>query len=125
MDGFGDAVNGSVDVADGLSRYLVARADDRFADEREAFEARRERVSLVGEGTGAYHALYAAAVDRSVESVTLRDPGPSFAEMATDREYPYDPRLTVFGVVGTCDVPHLLAALDERGVRIERSGTSG
>ena len=79
-----------------------------------------ERISLVGEGIGAYHALYAAAaVDRGVERVTLRDLGPSFAEMATGREYPYDPRLTVFDVVGTCDVPHALAALSERDVRVE------
>ncbi len=80
-----------------------------------------DRVSFVGEGVGAYHALYAAAVDRDVEVVDLSDLGPSFAEMATSREYPYDPRLTVYDVVGSCDVPHLFAALEEREVRVERS----
>lgn len=44
--------------------------------------------------------------------------------MAIGREYPYDPRLTVFDVVGTCDVPHLFAALEERGVRVERSASA-
>jgi hypothetical protein len=45
--------------------------------------------------------------------------------MATSREYPYDPRLTVYDVVGNCDVPHLLAALEERGVSVDRSATGG
>ena len=82
-----------------------------------------ERVSFVGEGVGAYHALYAAAVDRDVERVDLRDLGPSFAEMATDREYLYDPRLTVYDVIGSCDVPDLIAALEERGVRVDGGDT--
>ncbi|MEF8789026.1 MAG: acetylxylan esterase [Haloarculaceae archaeon] len=81
-----------------------------------------ERVSFVGEGVGASHALYAAAVDRDVGRVGLRDLGPGFAEMATSYEYPYDPRLTVYDVVGDCDVPHVLAALEERGVAVERGG---
>lgn len=84
-----------------------------------------DRVSFVGEGVGAYHALYAAGVARGVEGVGLRDLGPSFAGMATSREYPYDPRLTVYDVVGNCDVPHLLAALEERGVSVDRSATGG
>lgn len=83
------------------------------------------RVSFVGKGVGAYHTLYAAAVDRNVEGVALRDPGPGFAEMATSREYPFDPRLTVFDVVGTCDVPHVLASLEERGVRVDRCTIDG
>ena len=80
-----------------------------------------DRVSFVGEGVGAYHALYAAAADRDVERVDLRDLGPSFVEMATSREYPYDPRLTVYDVIGACDVPHALAALEGRGIRVEPS----
>jgi hypothetical protein len=81
-----------------------------------------ERVSFVGEGVGASHALYAAAVDRDVGRVGLHGPGPGFAERATGYEYPYDPRLTVYDVVGDCDVPHVLAALEERGVAVERGG---
>jgi len=80
------------------------------------------RVSFVGERTGAYHALYAAAVERNAEGVTLRDLGPGFAEMATSREYPFDPRLTVFDVIGACDVPRVLASLEERGVRVSTTG---
>lgn len=87
-------------------------------------ETGSEQVALVGEGVGAYHALYAAVADESVEAIGLRDLGPSFREMATSREYPYDPRLTVFDVIGDCDLPDLLAALDDRGLRnlgVERS----
>jgi len=74
------------------------------------------RATLVGEGVGAYHALYAAVVDTDVETVDLRALGPSFREMATSREYPYDARLTAFDVLEDCDVPQLLAALEDRGL---------
>lgn len=103
----------------GMRVYDALRAAEFLRSETGA-----EGVSFVGDGVGAYHALYAAAVDRDVERVDLRDLGPGFAEMATRREYPYDPRLTVYDVVGRCDVPHLLASLDERGVRVD-GGTTG
>lgn len=77
-----------------------------------------ERVALVGEGVGAYHALYAAAVAEAVASVDLRDLGPDFRAMATSREYPFDPRLTVFDVLD-CDVPHVRAVLEARGVEVQ------
>lgn len=80
-----------------------------------------EDVSLVGEGVGAYHALYAAVAAERVGTVDLRRLGPSFCEMATSREYPYDPRLTVFDVIEDCDVPHLLAALDDWNLSVERT----
>ncbi|MFW6376560.1 MAG: alpha/beta hydrolase family protein [archaeon] len=76
----------------------------------------REGTTLVGEGVGAYHALYAAVVDRDVETVDLRNLGPSFHGMATRREYPYDARLTAFDVIGDCDVPDALTALERRGL---------
>lgn len=79
-----------------------------------------ENAALVGRGVGAYHALYAAVADSDVDSVDLRDLGPSFHEMATSREYSYDARLTAFDVIGNCDVPDLLAALDEREVTVDR-----
>lgn len=78
------------------------------------------QVSFVGEGVGSYHALYAAAATENVARVELSDLGPSFYEMATNREAPFDPRLTVSDVVGDCDLPHLLSALDQRGVSIDR-----
>ena len=81
-----------------------------------------EAVTFVGEGVGAYHALYAAGAAERASAVDLRDLGPSFREMATSREYPYDARLTAFDVVGDCDVPRVLAALDDRDVRVERRG---
>jgi|GEM_PF-2931081 len=41
------------------------------------------------------------------------------------RTVPFDERLTVCDVVDDCDIPHLLTALDRRGVSIDReiSGT--
>lgn len=99
----------------GMRVYDVRRAVEFVRSETES-----DDVALVGEGVGAYHALYAAAADEHVRAVELRDLGPSFHEMATGRKYPYDPRLTVYDVLGDCDVPHLLAALDQRGVDVER-----
>lgn len=96
--------------------YDVLRAVEFLRSETDA-----EEVALVGEGVGAYHALYAAVTDDGIGTVDLRDLGPGFREMATNREYPYDPRLTAFDVVGDCDVPHLLAALDDRDLRVERT----
>jgi cephalosporin-C deacetylase-like acetyl esterase len=83
-------------------------------------ETGSERVSFVGEGIGAYHALYAGAVAQHVDRVEVHDLGPSFFELATSREVPFHPQLTAFDVVGECDVPHLLAALGRRGVRVDR-----
>ena len=77
-----------------------------------------EKTTLVGEGVGAYHALYAAVADRDVETVELRDLGPGFYEMATSREYPYDARLTAFDVIEDGDVPDALAALERRGLDV-------
>jgi len=100
----------------GMRVYDVLRAVEFLRSETDA-----EEVALVGEGVGAYHALYAAVTDDGIGTVDLRDLGPGFREMATNREYPYDPRLTAFDVVGDCDVPHLLAALDDRDLRVERT----
>ncbi|HET7323348.1 MAG TPA: acetylxylan esterase [Halococcus sp.] len=77
-------------------------------------------VTLFGEGIGAYHALYAGTVCENVGAITLRELGPSFSEMATQQDYPYDPRLTVFDALSECDVPHLLAALRDRDVTVEQ-----
>jgi len=82
-------------------------------------ETNCKTVSLVGEGVGAYHALYAAGATDGVERVALRDLGPSFRELATRHEYPYDARLAVDDVLD-CDVPLVLDALAERGVPVDR-----
>lgn len=97
-----------------------------FADVFRAIEFLREeteseQTTVHGTGVGAYHALYAAAVDRSVETIRLRELGPSFHEMATSHQFRYDPRLTVFDAIEDCDVPQLIAALDDRDLWIERT----
>lgn len=84
-------------------------------------ETGAERVSFVGDGIGAYHALFAAVVARRVDRIDLRDLGPSFYEMATRREVPFHPQLTAFDVVGECDVQHLIATLDQRGVDVDET----
>jgi dienelactone hydrolase len=101
----------------GMRAFDVLRAVEFLRSETGAAS-----VALVGEGVGAYHALYAATADRRVEAVELRDLGPSFCEMATSREYPYDPRLTVSGAIEGADVPDCLAALADRGATVDRSG---
>ncbi|PSQ40064.1 hypothetical protein BRD07_07905, partial [Halobacteriales archaeon QS_9_68_42] len=45
MEEFGDAVDGYVDIEDQLTRYLLARAADRFQEER----AEKEAISSVGD----------------------------------------------------------------------------
>lgn len=99
----------------GMRVYDVLRAIEFLR-----WETGGEQVTLVGEGVGAYHALYAGAVDQNVGTIDLRDLGPSFYEMATE-EFPFDPQLTVYDVISDCDVPHLLAALDDRELHIDRT----
>lgn len=99
----------------GMRVFDVSRAASFLRSETDA-----ERVSFVGDGIGAYHALYAAGIVRNVDRVTLRSLGPSFFELATRREAPFRPQLTAFDAVNDRDVPHVLAALDRRGVRVER-----
>jgi dienelactone hydrolase len=95
----------------GLRVYDVLRALEFVRSETDSGQA-----TLIGDGVGAYHALYAAVVDTDVGTVDVRGLGPDFLEMATSREYPYDARLAAFDVIEDCDVPHLLAALEDRGV---------
>ena len=104
----------------GMRVYDVLRADSFLRS-----KTGTDHVSFVGDGIGAYHALYAAAAARNVDRVDLRALGPTFFERATERGAPFDPRLTVFDVIGECDVPHLLAALDGRGVRVVDGRNAG
>lgn len=50
----------------------------------------------------------------------LHQLGPSVHEMATNREFDFDARLTVADVTGDYDVPHLLVALDDGDVCVEQ-----
>ena len=67
-----------------------------------------------GVGVGALHALFAAAAEPRFGTVHLEDLPYSFHEIATSREYEIDFRLLVHGLVGSCDVPQVLPALDDR-----------
>lgn len=100
----------------GMRVYDILRAIEFLQSETES-----ERVTLFGESVGAYHALYAAVADRTVETIRLRELGPSFREMATSHQYRFDPRLTVFDVIGDCDVPQLIGALEDRDLLIDRT----
>jgi len=99
----------------GMRVYDILRACEFLRAETEC-----ETVSLVGKDTGAYHALYTAVLDDSVDSVDLHGLGPSFREMATSRRYEYESRLTAFDVLD-CDVPHCLDALADDGVSADKS----
>ncbi|WP_276254039.1 alpha/beta hydrolase family protein [Halomontanus rarus] len=100
--------------------YDVRRAVEFLRSETDA-----DRVSFVGEGIGAYHALYAGTITETVERIDLQDVGPSFFELATERDVPFRPQLTAFDVVGECDLPHLTAALERRGVRVSKTSGGG
>jgi hypothetical protein len=98
MDGFDGAVDGYYDVEDQLSRYVLSRAESRLRG---------------GDGP-------LADVESRADADAHRDMGPSFYERARSRTAPFDESLTVFDVVGDCDVPHALAALAARGVTVDR-----
>jgi cephalosporin-C deacetylase-like acetyl esterase len=99
----------------GMRVYDVLRAIEFLRS-----ETGEQEITLIGEGIGAYHALYAGAVDENVGTIDLRDLGPSFYEIATG-EFLFNPQLTVYDVIGNCDVPHLIAALDDRELHIDRT----
>lgn len=101
----------------GMRVYDVGRAVEFLRSETGA-----AAVSFVGDGVGAYHTLYAAAVTERVNQVALRNLGPSFHELATKGDAPFYPQLAVFDVIGTCDVPRVTAALEQQGVRVDRDG---
>ena len=98
----------------GMRVYDVIRAVEFLRSETGS-----KRVSIIGDGIGAYHGLYTAIVVECVDRLTLRNLGPSFYEMATVRDAPFFPQLTAFDVIGECDVQHLFAALEQRGVQLD------
>lgn len=100
--------------------YLTERFADTGGDT--AVDADPDTVSdpdpdlgVVGVGTGAIHALYAAVADRRFRSIQVEDV-PTFHERATSEEITVKPGLDVHGVVGDLDVPQLLPALADRDV---------
>lgn len=106
----------------GMRVYDVLRAREYLENRVEdAAEGAVTGYGLDGTGVGALHALYAAVAEPRFESLRLADLPYSFHEVATRREFGIDFRLRVHGLVGTCDVPQLLPALDGRDV--VREGT--
>ncbi|PSQ35086.1 hypothetical protein BRD05_05865, partial [Halobacteriales archaeon QS_9_70_65] len=97
----------------GMRVFDVCRAAEFLRSETGA-----DGVSLVGDGAGAYHALYAAGALEDVPRVSLGSMDGSFAELATGREAPFQSRLTVFGVLDGLDVPDVVAALEARDVSV-------
>jgi hypothetical protein len=71
-------------------------------------------LGIVGAGSGAIHALYAAVADPVFQSLRIEDV-PAFHERAT-RETTVDPGLNIYDVVGKLDIPQLLPALEDRTV---------
>lgn len=91
----------------------------RVFDVLRASEYLRDRLGdvtlgIVGAGTGAIHALYAAVADSTFQSLRIEDV-PAFHERAT-RQITVDPGLNIYDVVGELDIPQLLPALADRDV---------
>ncbi len=95
----------------GLRVFDVVRAREYCA---ERFD--QPTVGLVGAGIGAFYALFAAVSDLAFEPVCV-EAVPPFYERATTPETVVNPGLLCYGVIGSLDVPQLMAALTERDVR--------
>ncbi|WP_122091212.1 alpha/beta hydrolase family protein [Halalkalicoccus subterraneus] len=85
---------------------------------------RVDGYALDGTGVGSLHALVAAAADPQFRRIHAADVPAGFYEIATATEYEIDFRLVVHGIVGECDVPQLLPALEERDLTWERTDPS-
>ncbi|WP_255171440.1 alpha/beta hydrolase family protein [Natrononativus amylolyticus] len=94
---------------------LRARAylERRVADS-DVLPADADGYGLEGVGLGALHAVYAAVANPAFETVRLENLPDSFYEIATSHEYEIDFRRRVHGLVGSCDLPQLLAVLEDR-----------
>lgn len=101
----------------GMRVFDVLRAR-KYLDER--FPA-AEEFGLDGRGVGALHALYAAAAEPQFRVIHAEELPYSFYHIATTREFDIDFRLRVHGVVGECDVPQVLPALEDRDLSLEGS----
>lgn len=120
-----------------LASHATVLGDSLFAqrvrDVRTAGRVLRDRtdadaLAYVGDGIGAYHALYAAGIDvataasEPVDAVRHLgdDPMPSFRARATDAAYGFEPRLDAHDVLA-CDVPAVRDALVAGGVSVPTS----
>lgn len=98
----------------GMRVYDVLRSRE-YLDRRDDANA----FGIVGEGVGALHALYAAVVDDRFRTVSAESVPTTFYDLATTADFDIDFRLNVHGLVGRCDVPHLVAALEDRTLQVD------
>ncbi|MCL7418258.1 MAG: prolyl oligopeptidase family serine peptidase, partial [Halalkalicoccus sp.] len=101
----------------GMRVFDVLRARDylkRRVCGVDELDSNVECYALDGLGVGALHALAAAAAEPQFRRIAATDVPACFYEIATDPEYDIDFRLVAHGVVGECDVPQLLPALEDR-----------
>ena len=104
----------------GMRVFDVLRAREYLERRvRELEDGDVDGYALDGIGVGALHALVAAAAEPRFRRINAADVPTSFYEIATDAEYDIDFRLIVHGVVGECDVPQLLPALEDRDLTWE------
>ncbi len=72
------------------------------------------RIRIVGAGTGAVLALYAALLEPRIANVTCEDMPPSYMELVRMKTHPEVMDLIVPGVLLDFDIPNLVAALGSR-----------
>lgn len=99
----------------GMRVFDVLRAREYLSERFPGAEA----FGLVGQGVGALHALYAATAEPRFRVIHAEESPSSFYDIATTRESDIDFRLHVHGVVGECDVPQLLPALEDRDLSLD------
>jgi cephalosporin-C deacetylase-like acetyl esterase len=81
-------------------------------------EARSQTVCLVGQGAGALWALYAAALDTRISSVTAHNGLLSYRTLTEVDRYRHSGSIFVPGVLRVFDLPQLAAALAPRRVTL-------
>lgn len=62
-------------------------------------------------GLGALYAVHAAAVDSEIKYIELHGLPKSFQGFIETKDFEYDPRFAVFGILRHWDIPELLASL--------------
>ena len=73
---------------------------------------------IAGKGIGAIYALIYAALAENVQNVYLKDMLPSFEGIIMKREYEYDCKLEIHGLLKKFDIPLILDVLKENNCRI-------
>ncbi|MFW6107475.1 MAG: acetylxylan esterase [bacterium] len=77
-------------------------------------EVDEEELSVVGEGYGGLLALFAAALDERIATAVCCRALLSYRVVATHEYHDYHPRSFVPGILETCDLPHVAAAVAPR-----------